>query len=441
MNTKASRTRPRQAAIAALAGTSIEWYDFFIYATAAALVFREIFFPPDMDPVIGIIVAFGTTSFGYLGRPIGALIFGHLGDRIGRKPVLVATLTLMGIGTIGIGLLPTYEAVGPLAPLLLIILRLLQGVAMGGEWGGAALLAVEHAPENRRTFFGSFVQLGSSVGATLSAAVFALSALVGDGLVAGSWRIPFLASAVLLIIGLVIRLKVDESPEFTELAAKSEISKVPAKVVLTKMPKRLLIGIGTMLVATGGYYVTSSFFLAYATEQAGVPVVLVLNALIIAGLFEMAFMPLAGLLGDKWKAQYVVAVGLSGIAILTVPLYLLAHTGSMLIITVMLSIIALFTAFNYGPMASILSSIFPVNVRYTGTSFAYQGAALTAGVLTPIVLPTLLGIAGGSPWLIFGYLAIFCGVAIGCVLATRKLAVPVQVHDSVVTSGPVAEIR
>ena len=312
---------------------------------------------------------------------------------------------------------------------------------MGGEWGGAALLAVEHAPENRRTFFGSFVQLGSSVGATLSAAVFALSALVGDGLVAGSWRIPFLASAVLLIIGLVIRLKVDESPEFTELAAKSEISKVPAKVVLTKMPKRLLIGIGTMLVATGGYYVTSSFFLAYATEQAGVPVDLVLNALIIAGLFEMAFMPLAGLLGDKWKAQYVVAVGLSGIAILAVPLYLLAHTGSMLIITVMLSIIALFTAFNYGPMASILSSIFPVNVRYTGTSFAYQGAALTAGVLTPIVLPTLLGIAGGSPWLIFGYLAIFCGVAIGCVLATRKLALPVQVHDSVVTSGPVAEIR
>src|SRR5437868_1324287 len=161
--------RPRRAALAALAGTSIEWYDFFIYATAAALVFREVFFPPDMDPLLGTIVAFGTTSFGYLGRPIGAVIFGNLGDRYGRKPVLIATLLLMGTGTVGIGLLPSYESVGALAPLLLISLRLLQGVAMGGEWGGAALLAIEHAPADRRAFFGSFAQLGSSVGATLSA--------------------------------------------------------------------------------------------------------------------------------------------------------------------------------------------------------------------------------------------------------------------------------
>ncbi|TFD07643.1 MFS transporter [Cryobacterium sp. TMT1-66-1] len=441
MNTKASHARPRKAAFAALAGTSIEWYDFFIYATAAALVFRQFFFPPDMDPVIGTIVAFGTTSFGYLGRPIGAFIFGHLGDRSGRKPVLVATLMLMGLGTVGIGLLPSYETVGPLAPLLLITLRLLQGVAMGGEWGGAALLAVEHAPASRRTFFGSFVQLGSAVGATLSAAMFALSEMIGDGLVAGSWRIPFVASAVLLIIGLVIRLQVGESPEFVRAVAKGEITKAPARVVLTKMPKRLLIGIGAMLVATGGYYVTSSFFLAYATEQAGVPVALVLNALIVAGLFEMAFMPLAGLLGDKWKPQYVVIVGLVGITLIAVPLYLLSHTGSMLVITVMLSMTALFTACNYGPMASILSSIFPVNVRYTGTSFAYQGAALTAGALTPIVLPTLLGIAGGSPWLIFCYLAVFSGVAAGCVLATRKLTVALPVADSIVTGTPVAELR
>lgn len=426
MNTDRPRSSPRRAAMAALAGTSIEWYDFFIYATAAALVFREVFFPPDMDPVVGTIVAFGTTSFGYLGRPIGAFIFGHLGDRIGRKPVLVITLMMMGVGTVGIGLLPSYEAVGPVAPLLLITLRLLQGVAMGGEWGGAALLSVEHAPENRRTFFGSFAQLGSSVGATLSSVVFALSETVGGGLVAGSWRIPFLASAVLLVVGLVIRLKVSESPAFAVALANDEISKMPAREVITRMPKRLMIGIGTMLVATGGYYVTSSFFLAYSTEQAGVPVDLVLNALIIAGLFEMAFMPVAGLLGDRWKPQYVVVVGLIGIAIVAIPMYLLSHTGSMLVITVMLSVTAFFTACNYGPMASILSSIFPVNVRYTGTSLAYQGAALTAGVLTPIVLPTLLAIAGGSPWLIFCYLALFCAVAAGCVLATRKLAVVIH---------------
>ncbi|WP_298590630.1 MFS transporter [uncultured Kocuria sp.] len=421
MATKSPRSQPRQAALAALTGTSIEWYDFFIYATAASLVFREVFFPPDMDPVLGTIVAFGTTSFGYLGRPLGALIFGHLGDRIGRKPVLVTTLMMMGVGTVGIGLLPSYESVGALAPLLLITLRLLQGVAMGGEWGGAALLSVEHAPENRRTFYGSFAQLGSSVGATLSSIAFAISENIGGGLVEGSWRYPFLISIVLLIVGLVIRLKVSESPEFTKAASEGTISTAPIRDVIMRMPRRLMIGIGAMLVATGGYYVTSSFFLAYSTEQAGVDVTIVLNALIIAGLFEMAFMPLAGLLGDKWKPQYVVVVGLSGIAIVAVPLYLLSHTGSPFIITAMLCITAIFTAFNYGPMANILSQLFPVAIRYTGTSLAYQGAALTAGVLTPIVIPSLLGIAGGNPWLIFCYLALFCAVSAGCVLQIRKL--------------------
>jgi MFS family permease len=414
--------RPRRAALAALAGTSIEWYDFFIYATAAALVFREVFFPPDMDPVLGTIVAFGTTSFGYLGRPLGAFIFGYFGDRFGRKPVLISTLLLMGIGTVGIGLLPSYESVGAIAPLLLITLRLLQGVAMGGEWGGAALLAIEHAPADRRAFFGSFAQLGSSVGATLSAAVFAVSAHIGDGLASGSWRIPFLLSAVLVVVGLIVRLVVGESPEFARARAAQELSATPVAEVF-RSPRPLLIGLGAMLVATGGYYVTSSFFLAYASEEAGVPVDLLLNALIIGGLFEMVFVPLAGWLGDKWKPQYVVVVGLIGIAVISVPLYLLAHTGSFLVITAMLVVTALFTGFNYGPIAAVLASIFPVRVRYTGTSLAYQGAALTAGALTPIVLPTLLGMSGGSPILIFGYLAVLCVAAASCVLATRKLTV------------------
>lgn len=417
--------RPKQAALAALAGTSIEWYDFFIYATAAALVFREVFFPPDMDPVLGTVVAFGTTSFGYLGRPLGAFIFGHLGDRYGRKPVLIATLLLMGTGTFGIGLLPSYESVGAVAPLLLIILRLLQGVAMGGEWGGAALLAIEHAPDGRRAFFGSFAQLGSSVGATLSAAVFAVSEHIGDGLAAGSWRIPFLLSAVLVVVGLIVRVVVGESPEFARARNAAELSTAPISDVL-RTPRPLLIGIGAMLVATGGYYVTSSFFLSYASEEAGVPVELLLNALIIAGLFEMLFVPLAGWLGDKWKPQYVTVVGLIGIAIVAVPLYLLAHTGSFLVITLMLVVTALFTGCNYGPIAAVIAGIFPVRVRYTGASLAYQGAALTAGALTPIVLPTLLGMSAGSPVLIFGYLTVLCLGAAGCVLATRQLTVPVD---------------
>ncbi|MGO1661969.1 MAG: MFS transporter [Canibacter sp.] len=427
-NIAPAKASPKRAALAALAGTSIEWYDFFIYATAAALVFRHVFFPADMDPVLGLIVAFGTTSFGYIGRPIGALVFGHLGDKYGRKPVLVATLLLMGTGTFGIGLLPSYETVGPIAPLLLILLRLIQGIAMGGEWGGAALLTIEHAPHGRKAFFGSFAQLGSSVGATLSSVVFSISEHIGGGLVAGSWRYPFLFSAVLVIIGFIIRSKVGESPEFTLAKSTNTLSQAPAKEVFKK-PKLLLIGVGAMLVATGGYYITSSFFLAYASDTAGVPVDTVLNALIIAGLFEMAFVPIAGWLGDKWRPQYITAIGLIGIAIVAVPLYLISHTGSVFLIVLMLCITALFTGFNYGPIAYPLASIFPVRIRYSGTSLAYQGAALTAGALTPIILPSLLALGGGSPILIFLYLALLCGISTACILATRRLAQQVEADE------------
>jgi len=416
------RSRPYNAGFAALAGTTIEWYDFFIYGTAAALVFREVFFPPDINPVVGTIVAFGTTSFGYFGRPIGALIFGHLGDRIGRKPVLIFTLLLMGLGTVGIGLLPSYATVGPLAPLLLILLRLIQGIAMGGEWGGAALLAIEHAPAGRRSFFGSFAQLGSSVGATLSSAVFAVSEHIGDGLLAGSWRIPFIASAVLVVIGLIVRVSVGESPEFQRSRDALELTAAPIREVF-KAPKLLFIGIGMMLVATGGYYVTSSFYLAFATDQAGVKSDTILNALTLAGLVEIVFVLVGGWLGDRWKPQNVVAIGVVGIAVVAIPLYLTAQTRSFAMITIMLMITAVFTGFNYGPIAAALASIFPTRFRYSGTSLAYQGAALTAGALTPIILPSLLGVAGGNPVLIFLYLIVLCGITVACVLATRKLSV------------------
>jgi MFS family permease len=427
--TNASSSRPRKAAVAALVGTTVEWYDFFIYATAAALVFREVFFPPGLNPLVGTIAAFGTTSFGYLGRPIGALIFGHLGDRIGRKRTLVATLLLMGIATFGIGLLPTYQSVGSLAPVLLITLRLTQGIAVGGEWGGAALMSVEHAPAGRRTFFGSFTQLGSSIGALFSAFAFTIAESVGGNLAAGSWRFPFLVSAVLVIVGLLVRLKVEESPEFVRVAADGELSPAPARDVVRTMPRKVLIGLGAMLVATGGYYVTSSFFLAYGTEQAGVPEAVMLNALIVAALVEIVFMPLAGLLGDRWNPQSVVVLGLLGIAVLTVPLFLVTHTGSTVAIFAMSAVIAVCTACNYAPMARVLTELFPARVRYTGTSLSYQGAALTAGALTPIVVPTLLAAAGGSPWLVFGYLAVLCLIAATCVVATRR-------HSTALAAAP-----
>ncbi|MCQ4206458.1 MFS transporter [Streptomyces longispororuber] len=414
-----TRTTPRRAALAALTGTSIEWYDFFIYATAAALVFRDVFFPPDMDPLLGTIVAFGTTSFGYLGRPVGAALFGHLGDRVGRKRTLIITLTTMGLATFGIGLLPTYQTAGALAPLLLITLRFAQGVAVGGEWGGAALLSVEHAPPGRRCFYGSFTQLGSSVGALCSSLVFTAAEHLGGDLTDGAWRLPFLLAILMVAVGLAVRLSVDESPEFTAVRAE-DTSRAPLREVLSKMPGTVLTGAGAMLVATGGYYVTSSFFISYGHGQGGMPVSTLLNSLTVAALCEILFMPLAGWLGDRWQPQYVVIIGLLGIAIMAVPLFLASHSGSALLVYAASAVIAFCTACNYGPMAYVLSQLFPARVRYTGTSLSYQLSALTAGALTPIILPSLLAAAGGNPALVLGYLALLCLAACACVMATRR---------------------
>ncbi len=432
MSTTATPANPRSRVItASLVGTTIEFYDFYAYATAAVLVFPILFFPSDNETA-SLLASFAVFGAAMVARPIGAMVFGHFGDKHGRKATLVASLLTMGIATVLIGVLPTFQQINWVAPLLLLVLRLAQGFALGGEWSGAALVATENAPKGKRAWYGSFPQLGAPIGFIIANFIFLAinwllphaedPSLKSEAFLAWGWRIPFLLSAVLVVIGLIVRLVVGESPEFARARNAAELSAAPVRDVI-RAPRPLLIGIGAMLVATGGYYVTSSFFLSYASEQAGVPVELLLNALIIGGLFEMVFVPLAGWLGDKWQPRYVVIVGLIGIAVTAVPLYLLAHTGSFLIITVMLIITALFTGFNYGPIAAVLAGIFPVRVRYTGTSLAYQGAALTAGALTPIVVPTLLGMTGGSPTLIFAYLAVLCFGAAGCVWATRKLTV------------------
>ncbi len=413
------RRTPKRAAAAALVGTSIEWYDFFIYATAAALVFREVFFDPALPPVVGFVVAFGTTSFGYLGRPVGALLFGSLGDKIGRKRTLVVTLLLMGTATFCMGLLPTYASVGALAPVLLVTLRFLQGVAVGGEWGGAAMLSVEHAPEGRRTFLGSFTQMGSSVGALFSSLVFLIAERMG-GLLEGWWRLPFLFSAVLVVVALIVRSTVQESPEFRVAKQTGQISLSPVRDVFTKHRRLVALGAGVMLVATGGYYVTSSFFLAYGADEAGVSTELLLNALTIGAIAEVVLMPVAGWLGDRISPQFVATIGLLGIAVIAYPLFMSTHSGSPALIIGMCVVVAACTAFNYGPMPHILYRLFPIQVRYTGVSLSYQAAALTSGALTPIVVPLLLAAGGGNPGLVVAYTAVLCLTAVACVRLTRR---------------------
>ncbi|MFJ3673272.1 MFS transporter [Streptomyces sp. NPDC090106] len=413
--------RPRKVALASLVGTTVEWYDFFIYATAAALVFREVFFPQGMNPVVGSVVAFGTTSFGYVGRPIGALLFGHFGDRVGRRTTLVITILTMGVATFGIGLLPSYATLGIAAPLLLVTLRLVQGIAVGGEWGGAALMSVEHAPEHRKSFMGSFTQVGSAVGALLSSLMFALSSGIAGPMEDGSWRIPFLFSGVLVVVGLLIRTRVEESPVFTELARTDDLAVAPVKEAVLRHRGVILLAAGAMVVATGGYYVTSSFWLVYATGSGGLPETTALNVLSVEAAFEILCTVGAGWLADRLGTSRVVVTGLLSAAVIAPVWFLAAHSGSLLFVLLASALIAIPTGLHYGPMARLLVDLFPGRVRYSAMSMAYQLAALTAGTLTPVAVSLLYGSGGTGPvTLVLLYLAVLCALSTWCVLALGR---------------------
>ncbi len=295
--------QPRRAAAAAFIGTMIEWYDFYIYATAAALVFGALFFPSD-DPLFSTMAAFGTFAVGFFARPLGGIIFGHIGDRIGRKKSLIITLLMMGVVTVCIGLLPTYAQIGVAAPVLLILLRVVQGIAVGGEWGGAVLMAGEHAPKGRRNFFASFAQLGSPAGLILSLLAFsAVTRLPEEDLMSWGWRLPFLASALLLLVGLAIRLGVNESPEF--LASREKASKetrkeqAPVMEVLRTAWRPLLLCIGANTLGIAGVYFTNTFMIAYTTQQLALPRSLILECLFVVAIIQFCIQPLAAWTAEK----------------------------------------------------------------------------------------------------------------------------------------------
>ncbi|MFE4411301.1 MFS transporter [Streptomyces sp. NPDC056821] len=427
---------PRRAAAASLIGTTVEWYDFFIYATAAALVFPDVFFPGGMSPLLATVVSFGTTSFGYVGRPIGALLFGHFGDRIGRKATLVVTILVMGVATTGIGLLPGYATAGAFAPVLLILLRLVQGIAVGGEWGGAALMAVEHAPEGRRSFFGAFTQVGSSIGALMSSLLFAAVGTLGGPLSDGSWRYPFLFSAVLVVIGLIIRARVDESPVFREMQCDDEIASAPLLEALGRHRGTIVLAAGAMVVATGGYYVTSSFWLVHATAAGGMDEGRALNLLSVAAAFEIACTLGAGRIADRFGTSRTVVVGLASAAVVAPLWFAAAHSDVLVLVVLAAALMAVPTGAHYGPMARLLVDLFPRRVRYSGMSMAYQLAALTAGALTPVVVPVLYVAGGKRPFLVLLFLAALCALSLWCVLALGRRARVLATDTSTTATGP-----
>ena len=407
--------RPLRIAIASLIGTAVEWYDYFIYGTAAAIVFGPLFFPK-FSATAGTMAAFATFSVGFLARPLGAVVMGHFGDRVGRKSMLVVSLLTIGLATTGIGLLPTYASAGVLAPTLLVALRFLQGIGVGGEWGGAVLLAVEHAPPKRKGFYGSFPQMGVPAGLILANLVFlAVSGALGrDAFLAWGWRVPFLASALLVVIGLVIRFKVAESPDFERLKRGGERERRPLVAVLRRHPVEVLLGAGALVGNSAVGYIFMAYLLSYGTTVLGLSRNLLLTSVLIGALAWLAAIPWASGLSDRHGRARVLLAGSVGLTAVALSLFALVNTRSPALIVTALVASGVFLGITYGPLAALMSELFPANVRYSGASLAYQIGAVVGGGIAPTVAAGLYG-SWRSSLPITLYLAAVCVLSLGCV--------------------------
>ncbi|MFI9828759.1 MFS transporter [Streptomyces sp. NPDC051913] len=385
---------------ASLIGTTIEWYDFFLYGSAAALVFNKLFFP-DSDPLVGTLLSFLTYAVGFAARPLGALVFGHYGDRLGRKKLLVLSLLLMGGATFAIGLLPTHATVGSAAPVLLTALRLVQGFALGGEWGGAVLLVSEHGDARRRGFWASWPQTGAPAGQLLATGVLSLlTAVLSDSaFTSWGWRIPFLLSGVLVMVGLWIRLSVDESPVFKQALAQAEArraerggdaEKLPIVSVLRHHWRDVLIAMGARMAENISYYVITAFILVYATTAADVSKQTALNAVLIASAVHFAVIPLWGALSDRVGRRPVYLLGAAGIGLWMFPFFSLIDTGSFGNLILAITVGLVLHGAMYAPQAAFFSEMFATRMRYSGASIGAQFASVAAGAPAPLIATALL---------------------------------------------------
>ena len=381
------RTPLRRVVGASLIGTTIEWYDFFLYGSAAALVFNRLFFP-EYDPLTGTILAFATYALGFVARPVGGIVFGHFGDRIGRKRLLMLSLVLMGVATVLIGLLPTYAQIGIWAPIALIALRLIQGFAVGGEWGGAVLMAAEHGDSARRGFWASWPQAGVPAGNLLAAGVLALMAgfqSEADFLDWG-WRVPFLLSALLVAVGWYIRNRVSESPMFeAELDAAEAPARVPAMDVLRERPKALVLGAGLRVGENISYYILTVFSLTYLVDVSHESRSLALNALLIGAAVQFFAIPFFAWLSDRIGRRPVYAFGGLGLAVWSFVMFGLLGSGEPSSIVLALVVGLVLHGAMYGPQAAFITELFPTRIRYSGVSLAYQLTSIVAGSLAPII--------------------------------------------------------
>jgi len=412
----------RRATVASVVGTTIEWYDFFLYGTAAALVFPKLFFP-GAAPFAGVLAAFATQFVGFAARPIGAAIFGHFGDRIGRKTTLIATLFLMGVGTVLIGLLPTYAAIGVAAPVLLVILRTIQGIGVGGEWGGSILLSMEWGHKDKRGLSASWPQLGVPLGLVLSTGVVRItSGLTGsEGFLNYGWRIPFLLSVVLIGVGLIVRLRVVESPEFEELRATRGVSKAPIMEVIKRHPREILLSALIRMAEQAPFYLYITFVLTYATKQLQLSSNTILNDTLVAAALGLISIPVFGRLSDRFGRRRVYGAGIVGTALFAFPYYSLLNTRSTGLVLLAIVLSLMLHDMMYGPQAALIAESFDSDVRYTGAGLGYQLASVIAGGPAPLIAAALLQFYGNSTTISL-YIIVCAAISMAALVALPRTA-------------------
>jgi MFS family permease len=402
------RQRLRIVIAASLLGTTVEWYDFFLYATAAGLVFNKVFFP-NQSSLVGTLLAFATFAVGFVMRPIGGLVFGHIGDRIGRKRSLALTMLIMGGATALIGVLPTAAQIGAWAPVLLLVLRVLQGFALGGEWGGAVLLAVEHSPGDRRGRYGAIPQIGLALGLALGTGIFAyLQVALGPAqFLAYGWRIGFLLSLLLVVIGVLVRLRVDETPAFRELQDLQTASTVPIRDIVREPATRrnTVLGLLSRWGEGSAFNTWGVFAISYATGALGLHRVSVLVVVTVAALLMAVLLPVSGRLTDRFGARRVYLTGIACYGLAAFPAFALFGTRNLIWFGLaMIIVFGVVHALFYGAQGTLYSALYPTSTRYTGLSFVYQFSGIYASGLTPMILTALIAALGGAPWLACGYL-------------------------------------